>query len=139
MFVLNTGVRDNVVCSLRWEWEIKVLELGCSVFEVPRENGKGHRRTCVVVCNAAAQAVVESVRGQHPEYVFVYRRERVKNLALEPLMPYHKIGTMLINTGWETAREAVGLGDSHVHDLRHTTDMRLREAGVAEGTVTDLL
>jgi len=36
LFVLNTGVRDDVVCSLQWEWEIKVPQLGISVFEVPQ-------------------------------------------------------------------------------------------------------
>jgi integrase len=35
LFILNTGVRDDVVCNLRWAWEIKVPELGCSIFEVP--------------------------------------------------------------------------------------------------------
>lgn len=32
-----------------------------------------------------------------------------------------------------------GLGDLHVHDLRHTVGMRLREAGVPESTVADIL
>ena len=79
LFALNTGVRDDVVCSLQWAWEIKVPELGISVFEVPREHVKGRRRARVVVCNSVAQSVIESVRSQHEEFVFVYRRERVKN------------------------------------------------------------
>ena len=33
LFILNTGVRDDVACSLRWEWEIKVPQLGVSVFD----------------------------------------------------------------------------------------------------------
>jgi integrase len=40
LFILNTGVRDDVACSLRWEWEIQIPELGISVFEVPREHVK---------------------------------------------------------------------------------------------------
>lgn len=138
LFVLNTGVRDDVVCSLRWEWEIKVPELEVSVFEVPREHVKGRRRTRLVVCNSVAQSVIEAVRGQHPEVVFVYRRERVKNLDRTPTMAYRPIGTMN-NTAWQNGREAAGLGDLHVHDLRHTVGMRLREAGVAEGTISDIL
>ncbi len=138
LFILNTGVRDDVVCSLRWEWEIYIPELGCSVFEVPRENVKGRKRTRLVVCNSVAQSVIESARGQHPEFVFVYRRERVKNLNEAPKMPYRAIGTMN-NTAWQRARAAAGLGDLHVHDLRHTVGMRLRETGVAESTVADLL
>ena len=138
LFILNSGVRDDVACSLRWDWEIKVPELGISVFEVPRSNVKGRKLVRVVICNSVSQSVVESVRGQHPEYVFVYRRERVKNTAMPPVMPYRRIQTMN-NTAWQRARTAAGLGDLHVHDLRHTVGMRLREAGVSEGTRSDIL
>lgn len=138
LFVLNTGVRDDVVCSLQWAWEIKVPELGVSVFEVPRENVKGRKRSRVVVCNSVAQSVVEAVRGQHEKFVFVYRRERVKNFDQAPTMPYRPIATMN-NTAWQRARTEAGLGDLHVHDLRHTVGMRLREAGVSEETTSDLL
>lgn len=138
LFVLNTGVRDDVACSLRWEWEIKVPQLGVSVFEVPRRHVKGRRRVRIVVCNSVAQSVIETVRGQHPEFVFVYRRERVKNLDQAPAMAYKPIGTMN-NTAWQTGRKAAGLGDLHVHDLRHTVGMRLREAGIPEGTISDIL
>jgi integrase len=34
---------------------------------------------------------------------------------------------------------AAGLGDLHVHDLRHTVGMRLREAGVSESGRRDVL
>jgi integrase len=43
------------------------------------------------------------------------------------------------NTAWQRARKEAGLGDLHVHDLRHTTGMRLREAGVLEPTIADIL
>lgn len=138
LFMLNTGVRDDVACSLRWEWEIKAPALGISVFEVPRKHMKGRRRSRVVVCNAVAQSVIEAARGQHNEFVFVWRRERVKNIDKEPVMPYQPIQTMN-NTAWQRARREAGLGDLHVHDLRHTVGMRLREAGVPEGTISDLL
>ncbi len=138
LFTLNTGVRDDVVCSLRWEWEIKVPELGCSVFDVPREHVKGRRRSRLIVCNSVAQSIIEAVRGQHPEFVFVYRRERTTNTDVKPAMPYRPIQTMN-NTAWQRARKLAGLGDLHVHDLRHTVGMRLREAGVPEGTASDVL
>jgi len=41
-----------------------------------------------------AQSVIETVRGQHSEFVFVWRRERVKNLDQAPLMAYRPIETM---------------------------------------------
>ncbi|NUZ05971.1 tyrosine-type recombinase/integrase [Piscinibacter koreensis] len=138
LFTLNTGVRDDVVCSLRWEWEIQVPEIGVSVFEVPRQHVKGKRRSRVLVCNSVAQSVVDSVRGQHKDFVFVYRRERVKNVDVAPLMQFRRIETMN-NTAWQRARREAGLGDLHVHDLRHTVGMRLREAGVPEGTIADVL
>jgi integrase len=53
-------------------------------------------------------------------------------------MAYHPIGTMN-NTAWQNARAAAQLGDLHVHDLRHTVGMRLREMGVHESTVADIL
>ena len=86
LFDLSAGVRDDVVCTLQRAWEIQVPELGISLFEVPREHVKGRRRPRVVICNSVAQSVIESVRGMHEEYVFVYRRERIKNLAQPPQM-----------------------------------------------------
>lgn len=140
LFTLNTGARDNVVVNLRWTWEIPV-ELGdirCSVFEVPKQYVKGRKSDAYVVCNSVAQTIVEQVRGQHAEFVFVWRRERVKNFDKEPAMQYQPIESMN-NTAWQTARRKAGLGDLHVHDLRHTVGMRLREAGVNEDTRADIL
>jgi integrase len=138
LFVLNTGVRDDVVCNLRWEWEIRVPELGVSVFEVPQMHVKGRKRSRVVVCNSVAQSIVESMRGLHDTNVFVWRRERRTRTTLPPQMSYRPIEAMN-NTAWQRARTQAGLGDLHVHDLRHTVGMRLREAGVAESTVADVL
>jgi integrase len=138
LFTLNTGVRDDVVCNLRWAWEIKVPELGISVFEVPRQHVKGKRQARVLVCNSVAQSIIESARGQHAEFVFVWRRERVKNVDQAPAMPYRPIALMS-NNGWMRGRAKAGLADLHVHDLRHTVGMRLREAGVSEATRADIL
>jgi len=131
LFDLQTGARDAVVCGLRWEWEIPVPELGISVFEVPRRAVKGRRHARVLVCNSVAQSIIESLRGEHPEFVFVYSERRKKN---EP----GPIETMN-NTAWQRARAQAGLGDLHVHDLRPTVGMRLREAGVKEETIADIL
>jgi integrase len=136
LFTLNTGARDDVVCSLRWEWEIEVPELGISVFEVPASNVKGRKRSRLLVCNSVAQSVIESVRGGHDEFVFVY--QRLKKDGSAGRGKPHPIGTMN-NTAWQRARKEAGLGDLHVHDLRHTTGMRLREAGVGESTRADIL
>jgi integrase len=136
LFTLNCGVRDDAVCSLKWEWEISIPELGISVFEVPARHVKGRRRSRVLVCNSVAQSVIESVRGQHPEYVFVY--QRLKKDGSPGKGKPHPMETMN-NTAWQRARSEAGLGDLHVHDLRHTTGMRLREAGVSEASCADIL
>jgi integrase len=136
LFTLNCGLRDDVVCSLKWEWEIRIPELGISVFEVPAGHVKGRRRSRVLVCNSIAQSIVESVRGQHEEFVFVY--QRLKRDGSPAKEKPHPMGTMN-NTAWQRARAEAGLGDLHVHDLRHTTGMRLREAGVTEATCADIL
>lgn len=141
LFVLNTGVRDNVVISLRWAWEREVtLDKGvkASVFEVPREYVKGRKAVRYVMCNSVAQSVINSVRGQHQEFVFVWRRERVKNLDREPAMAYRPV-TSMNNTAWVNGCAKAGLDGLHVHDLRHTVGMRLREAGVPEDTRADIL
>ena len=74
LFMLNTGARDDVVCSLKWDWEIQVRELGISVFEVPAANVKGRKRSRLLVCNSVAQSVIDSTRGEHGEHVFAYQR-----------------------------------------------------------------
>lgn len=130
LFNLNTGVRDDVVCNLRWEWEVYLEELGCSVFIVPPRYVKGRKGWRPLVCNRVAQSVLDEQRGKHPEFVFTYQRGRNH----EP----HAVETMN-NNGWQHARKAVGLQDVRVHDLRHTVGMRLREAGVREETIADIL
>ncbi len=130
LFDLNTGARDDVVCNLRWEWEVFLEELGCSVFIVPPRYVKGRKGWRPLVCNRVAQSIIEERRGKHQEFVFTYQRGK----KLEP----HGVETMN-NNGWQNARREIGLQDVRVHDLRHTVGMRLREAGVREETISDIL
>ncbi|GGI16386.1 hypothetical protein GCM10008066_03700 [Oxalicibacterium faecigallinarum] len=140
LFDLNTGARDEVICNLQWDWEVPIAELGISVFVVPRKHVKGEegkKTDRVLVCNTVAQSIVERQRGKHKTHVFVYRRERTKNHHQQPAMPYRPIEAMN-NTAWQNGRTKAGLGDLHVHDLRHTVGLRLREAGVAESTISSI-
>jgi len=130
LFDLNTGTRDNVVCNLRWEWEMYLKELGCSVFIVPARYVKGRKSWRPLICNRVAQSIIEEQRGKHPEFVFTYQRGK--------LHKPHSVETMN-NSGWQRARAVLGLQDVRVHDLRHTVGMRLREAGVREETIADIL
>ena len=68
LFAVNTGCRDQEICSLRWKWEMKVPELNTSVFIIPGTSVKnGEDR--LVVLNDVALSVVNEAKGQHPEYV----------------------------------------------------------------------
>lgn len=63
LFAVNTGCRDTEICSLRWEWEVPVQDLGYSVFIIPREIVK-NREDRLVVLNRISKSVIEEVRGQ---------------------------------------------------------------------------
>lgn len=130
LFAINTGARDDNVCGLRWDWEVPVPECGRSVFVIPPEHFKGDRHH-VLILNDVAWRVIERERGKHPEWVFVWRREREVNLDKAPVMPYTRIKSMN-NTAFQRARQAAQLGSLRVHDLRHTYAQRLRDAGVSE-------
>ena len=71
-----------------------------------------------------AKQVIDAQRGLHDEYVFTYQNHRIETMN---------------NSAWQRARRLAGLGDLHVHDLRHTVGMRLREAEVREETIADIL
>ena len=123
LFAVNTGCRDMEICKLRWNWEVPVLGLGYSVFLIPSEHVK-NREERLVVLNDAARAVIEKVRGQHPEFVFTYNGKPV--------------GRML-RTAWKKARIRAELSQVRVHDLKHTFGRRLRAAGVSFEDRQDLL
>jgi len=78
----------------------------------------------VLVLNRLARSVVDSVRGQHPEFVFVYRGRPIETMH---------------NNAWQKARKRAGLPQVRVHDLKHTFGRRLRAAGVSFEDRQDLL
>lgn len=127
LFTLNTGCRDEVVCSLKWEWEMSHDSLPYHVFLVPQEKVKGRKAERYLVLNKVAQSIVDAQRNKHPVFVFPYKDHRVDTMN---------------NTGWQNARkrcEDPYLHDLHVHDLRHTVGARLRAAGVGEEDRADIL
>ena len=134
LFGINTGLRDGNICGLKWEWEVFVPEIERSVFVIPPQFHKGGKLTNlnhVVILNDVAWPIINSQRGRHKEYVFVYRQERRVNLDIEPSMKFHRIDT-INNNAWQAARKRVGLSDVRVHDTRHTYATRLRAAGVSQ-------
>lgn len=123
LFALNTGLRDQEICGLKWMDECKVSGLDTSVFIITEERAKNkHER--IVPINSVAQSIVQSKRGNDCDYVFDFNGRRLDRIN---------------NKAWRKAREAVGLKDVRVHDLRHTFGMRLRAAGVSFEDRQDLL
>lgn len=124
LFAVNTGLREQEVCGLLWEWERQ----DAGVFIVPGSTTKnGDDR--LVVLNAVARSVVEELRGAHGTHVFTYLGEPVGSMH---------------NTAWKRAWRAAGLPVEPqtlrgVHNLRHTFGRRLRAAGVPLETRQTLL
>jgi integrase len=124
LFAVNTGCRDQEICALRWEWEVKVPALPhILVFILPAQLVKnGEER--LVVCNDVARLVVNTERGKHPSHVFSFKG---KPLA------------RMLSTGWRDARVKAELAHVRVHDLKHTFGRRLRAMGVSFEDRQDLL
>lgn len=124
LFAVNTGCREQEVCRLRWDWEIKIPESPhLMVFMIPSELVKnGEDR--LVVCNQMARSVVNVGRGKHATHVFTYNGKPVSRMNA---------------TAWRNARVRVDLSHVRVHDLKHTFGRRLRAAGVSFEDRQDLL
>ena len=115
LFAVNTDLRDSNVCGLESNWEVRVPEIGRSVFVVPEEARKS-KRPHVVILNDIAWSIVQTQRGRHPIWVFPYQGRSIGKMN---------------NSAWQRARLEVGLRGVRVHDLRHTFACRLRAAGVS--------
>lgn len=121
---VNTGLRDYPLINLRWNWEVYSLPLKETVFEIPGDfmkNGK----PMTLILNRLARKEVESLRGRHPELVFGEMRN-------------------MTDKAWYRAWKDAGLPQGPemkkgVHNLRHTFGKRLRDAGVHDRDVQDLL
>lgn len=128
LFGVNTGCREQEICQLSWDWEVVIDDLGTSVFVLPEDFTKTQTER-VVVLNSIAKEVVESLRGNHPQYVFSFRGHPIKKMRA---------------SGWRRAWVESGLPNSSsvlkgVHNLRHTFGRRLRAAGIALETRKTLL
>lgn len=125
LFAVNTGLREQGICWLRWEWERALPELDTSVFVIPGRPipypdgtwpGEKNKEDQLVVLNSVARAVVDAGRGNGSPYVFAYQGRRLDRMY---------------NTAWRNA----GLPtDARFcrgpHNLKHTFGRRLRAAEV---------
>lgn len=135
LFKVNTGLREQEVCNLRWDWEAEVPELETTVFVIPAvfsEDGRSgvkNGEDRLVVLNPVARSVIDACRGKHPDYVFSYQGERLRCMN---------------NGAWQSARKRAatkyqerfgrqapwGFEHLRIHDLKHTFGRRLRAARV---------
>ena len=129
LFKVNTGLREQEVVKLRWQWESSIPELGASIFVIPRDYVKNGLDRYVVL-NRIARSVIANCRGRHPEFVFTCDGRPV---------------THIYNSGWKAARRRAavryerelgrpcpqGFRSIRVHDLKHAYGHRLRVAGVS--------
>lgn len=120
-FKVNTGLRDEEVCQLRWDWEYEVVGSDASIFIIPGGMVK-NAEDRLVILNDMAKQVVEKRRGNGSEWVF-------------PSQVTGKPRYNLNNSSWKTAWQKAGLPVSPewkrgVHNLKHTFGRRLRAAGV---------
>lgn len=126
LYKVNTGCREQEVCQLRWEWEVRVPELATSLFILP-DNDQFQTKNSqerIVVLNSIARRIVDEQRGKHPDVVFTCKGRPIKGI---------------FNSAWKRARRRTGLTTVRVHDLRHTFGHRLRAAGVSYEDRQDLL
>lgn len=120
LFAVNTGCREQEICSLRWDWEVAVPALGSSVFVLPDTETKT-RAERVVVLNSIARRIVDARRTRTDgPFVFSYRGKPLDTLR---------------TSAWRRAWDRAGLPQDPmvmkgVHNLRHTFGRRLRAAGV---------
>jgi hypothetical protein len=82
---------------------VPVPELETSVFLVPGDKVKKTEERLVVL-NRIARSVIDSVRGMHPEYVFVHKPIRLRSHDREAGVELKPIQRMN-NTAWRNARE----------------------------------
>jgi integrase len=143
-FVVNTGVRDQELCQLKWTWERRIVTPDTprgwrSVFALPPDVVKsGESR--VIVLNDVAQSILERVRGRHRRFVFVSRRRRAPFTHLRSagwVGARHRAAERYAE--WFGMRAPAGFRNVRVHDLRHTFGRRLRAAGVSLEDRRDLL
>jgi integrase len=123
-FTLLTGLR-RAETLIRWEnvnWQAKTITTV----------GKRGRLVSTPITEAVA-AVLEPLKGHHPEFVFTYVAKRtIKGRKIVKGVRY-PISYEGGKTEWQRLVKRAALKDFRYHDLRHTTATRLlRETGNME-------
>ena len=120
LFKVNTGCREQEVCQLHWSWLVQ-RDDGIWYFEIP-EGFVKNRMMRVVVLNDIARSVIQKHKGEHPDYVFVYKNHPVNGMN----------GTAFQKARKRATKKLSSLRNVGIHNLKHTYGARLRAAGVPE-------
>lgn len=128
LFGLHTGCREREITGLRWAW-LRERD-GLAWFALPAASTKAQRSRPVLLARTA-RAVVEAQRGLHASHVFSFQ-PRGKRAVRHPVDRLH-------NSAWRRARARAGLPAVQVHDLRRTVATRLRDLGVEDWDIADVL
>lgn len=109
LFSLATGLRQGNV--LRLEWSQINFELKHAWIHAAQSK---NRRPIAVPLNAIALEVLQRQKGKHPQRVFTYKGNPIKQANTR---------------AWGLALDRAGIEDFRWHDLRHTWATWQRQAG----------
>lgn len=138
LLMANTGLRDQELCQLRWEWLRSLDNTDIHYFMIPANYHKNSKRH-IVVLNPCALSIIKAHRAESQSgYVFTYKGKPLSRMR---------------NDGWLHAVERASqqykavIGSAcppefaslRVHDLRHTVGRRLRVAGASDMDIADVL
>lgn len=143
LFKVNTGLREQEVCKLSWDWEVDVPELNTSVFIVPSKFGGRHdnagvknRTDRVIILNDVAKSIINQQR-----LLLSDENNKAKHLVF----PYRDKALCRMNdSAWRSARKRAakaweteygkpphpGFATVRVHDMKHTFGRRLKAADI---------
>lgn len=144
LYKVNTGCREQEVCKLRWEWEIRVPDLNTSVFLIPAGFGGRSDKAGVkngderlVILNRVAMNIIDKQRGLYKDLVFPYGQPDQYGATTMDRMndsAWRKARKRAADK-WEVANQSPahpGFRAFRIHDLKHTFGRGLRAAGVTE-------
>lgn len=117
-FALATGLRQANILGLRWDQ----VELPRRAAWIHPDQAKAGRAIAVPL-NSSAIEVVLRQRGKHPQFVFTYRGNPIRQ----------------VNTkAWQNALKRTGIKDFRWHDLRHTWASWHAQAGTPLSVLQEL-
>lgn len=118
-FLLASGIRRAEACNLEW----KDVDLNLGSFTVRGKGGTVDRRPL----SNTAIAILQGEIGNHPKRVFTFV-VKSKIWAGQAYGSRKPISPDTLSTAYWRAREAAGLEDLRLHDIRHTTASRVVRA-----------